>query len=211
MLKRVSWLVCLLLVLLNILLLHRLTTLKDVNVALSHKVTPSLNQQFWLYEHKMEGLNVARLVARMRQSSVRFAQLYSAPSKLKLLFFFPGANCRRSLHMEARLFHEFRGTPVAKEIPTAMVFAEFSPDDFTTLARQFEIEDVALLDRENLVGKELGARVNPLILLLDSRDEVVYAKVSLPSDEAGGRRMYQKIAASSTWLKQAVHEEDPPR
>ncbi|HWN42437.1 MAG TPA: hypothetical protein VNW71_09455 [Thermoanaerobaculia bacterium] len=173
---------------LNLVLLDRMEDLRELNATLAHKVTPSLVQQFHLLEHSMEGESLAHEIASFSRDAG--ADLL-AKDRHTLLFYFPGENCRRNLHMEISVFNSMRSR--LDGLKPVMVFADFQETDFRLLAQQYSIDGVSILDREHLLRQRLGVRFHPLVLLLDDTARILYARVSRTEDEPGSRQLYSKI------------------
>lgn len=185
--------VILVLAVLNLILLVQMSTLGKENQTLLRKVTPSLGQQFDLYEHSLEGVNLADLLDHFRG---RDADLGNTGER-RLIYYFPGEHCRRTLHLEMTMLHKFEDRFRQEGIHTLAVFSDFEQTDFLTLAQQFGISDLSLLDRDNVFRRRFGIRPSTLVMLLDSSDTVVYARVSRNGDEEGSLRFCEKILNAS--------------
>lgn len=182
----------------NLMLLDRLADQRKVIETLQLKVTPSLAQQFLLYEHGLQGESVASMLEELQASNPRFAEVFASPSRRKLLFYFPGENCRRSLHMEMQVFNDSRSELEQAGIDPVIVFSGFQDLDLRTMAQQFGIEDYVVADTEESFRKRFGTRPNPLILYLQGNQQIALARVSRNGDVEGSRKLYEKVRMLST-------------
>lgn len=183
----------------DFLLLRSVRELRSENLTLRGKVEPTLGEQYELFEYRQQGVDVSNLVAELSARDRRLGDLLQAGVQT-LLFYFPGEDCRRSLNYEMRLLEEHRAMLLDSDVSWALVFSRFGNQDFTSLTQQFGITDRAFLDPEDLFREAFGVRGDPVILLLDERYRVRLARVSRTRDEAGSRRMYERIA----WLTSSV-------
>lgn len=177
----------------DVLLLRQLGELREENATLRKKVAPSLDQQFALYEHGLEGVDLSPLLGELRRSEERFAALDPGTGGYRLWFYFPDRNCRRSLHREVALLREHRSALLQAGIEVAMVFGDLAETDFLTLGRQLGISELAVLDRQGVVRRHLGARPSTLVLGLDPRDRVLFAQVARSTGNEGARPLYRKL------------------
>lgn len=164
------------------------------NEILKRKVTPSLGQQYVLFEARMQGEDFSSVIERMRASSSYFRALDDGLAGNKLLYYFPNENCRRSLHMEMKLFDQLGDTDGQGDPGRVMVFDGFENMDFRSMAQQFGVASFSWLDEQSILRDYLGVRGDPVIFLLDARDRVLLAKVSRVSDEGGSRAFYERMA-----------------
>lgn len=201
-------LVCglLLVVVFDGILLRQLTLARSENATLQSKMTISLDQQFAINEHVLEGREFESIMRELRRAEPRYALAGLKRSPLTLLFYFPNrSSCRRSLHNEVAVLQEHRTSLDRHGIRVTMVFGtSIDEEDFQTMVRQFGISDIAILDRQGVFQRHLGPRVGALAIALDVGDRIVFAHFARTSTNHGARALYRKLdMVAALWSRSA--------
>ena len=184
--------ICVALAALNLALLAKVQELSRVNTTLAQKVTPSLREQFDLFERSLIGRSLAGPMAELDPG----AAMPEAPTGgggHRLVLYFPGESCRRSLNQEMRLLDEHRTRLARLNLDPVIFLASFEPPDFETLVRQYGVEDHAHLDQDQILREALGISPAGLLLLLSPRDVILNARVSTGLDEELGQAFYRQV------------------
>ncbi|OFW08223.1 MAG: hypothetical protein A3H96_23710 [Acidobacteria bacterium RIFCSPLOWO2_02_FULL_67_36] len=184
----------LMVVVFDALLLRQLTVLREENATLRNKITPSLDEQFALYEHSLEGVDLTAILAELRVTAPRLDAFEPRPDTPRVLFYFPDkVSCRRSLHREVGILKENQSLLARHGIAAGIVLANIEEIDFQLLTRQYDVSEISVLDRQGVFQRHLGARPSALVMVLDPRNTVLFAQVARTSGDEGARPLYRKI------------------
>lgn len=176
----------------DVLMLRQVRRLHEEKATLQARILPSLEEQYDLFEHEIEGEELDGLFASLAETVPRFAELIAEPAAGTLLVYVPNENCRRALHSEVRVFDDYRETLAEHRVRPIFVFAGFPADDLDALTRQFGIDGASVTDREEQLRDRFGLRGEPVVLLLDADHRIRYANVV--RGEEASRRLYDKAA-----------------
>lgn len=184
---------CLVLAVFDVLLIRRVHGLEEEKGMLQLKVLPSLQEQYDLFEHGLEGDDLGELFDTLAATAPGFRELIDEPAAGHLLIYVPGENCRRALHSEMQVFGAYRDGLKARRVRPIFIFAGFAQDDLDALTHQFGISEASVTDPQRVLRQRFGLRGEPVALLVDGERRIRYANVVRSGAEEASRRLYEKV------------------
>lgn len=183
------------LLLLNFTLLYRISNLSSELETWKNKVTLTFDEQLYLLEHHMEGLDLSTEINKLKDLNIKFNAFFSSSKNNKLIYDFGEIGCRRCLNMEIRLYKKFSRNLQNNKIDVIMLFSSLEKVDYLSLIKQFEIENVSVLLNENTINipRYYESKRNPLTFFINKENHILLANFSDYTNERKSEKFYKKI------------------
>ena|GEM_PF-6689092 len=178
------------LLLLNVLLLFRISGLQTQNKIWKTKGVLNLAEQRALVEHGLEGEYLGDEIELLRREGFRL--LDDHVSKLTLLYSFT-ITCDRCLNMEMDIYQTNASMLDETHVTPLMVFGNIDQLLFDRIVRSFGIKEFSIRDKEEVLIKKFSKLTTPIILLINSNGRILAAHISDYFDRAKSQRFYEKV------------------
>lgn len=178
------------LLVLNVLLLVRISNLQTQNKIWKTKGVLNLAEQRALIEHSLEGECLGDEIELLKKEGFRV--LDDPLSKLTLLYSFT-ITCDRCLNMEMEIYQTNASMLAETQVTPFMVFGNIDQVLFDRIVRSFSISEFSIRDEKEVLINKFSKLTTPIILLINSSGRILAAHVSDYFDRSKSHRFYEKV------------------